>query len=166
LNLDISKSDAGNGKAPDPGAAPSGAGRGLAEIQPVPVGQRRPGVRFGPPVGTGGRPPKNRPLEVAPGPPPEQFKPEDVLPVVELPFKLAGVVLRSDTVDLQEDEKARLGRTGANAANYWVQVSPKSFTGIIFLTTLTQVLLAKVILFKAEQRDRAEKNNAVPAAPG
>lgn len=142
-----------NGDTPqDAGATGNGVGRGLESVSVIKDRDGRGGSR----PGSGRKPKAGTVASVPLGPPPEQFKPEDVLPAIEVPFKLASVALRSDAVDLEEDEKVRLGRTGATAANYWLAVSPKAFTGIIFLTSLTQVVLAKLILFKAEQKDKAD----------
>lgn len=134
-----------------------GAGKDINSVIPKPArGGARPGA---------GRPPKSGAVAavVKPEPRPRtEFLPDHVRPLVVLPFKLAAVALRSDAVDLEEDEAAILSVTGARAATEWLEVSPKGMSLAIFGTALAQVLLAKIILFKQEKKQKEAE--AAPAA--
>ena len=151
--MDISNNET---EVTDP--AGHGAFKGLETIQPKPGrGGARPGAGRKPGSGT-------RVMASAPAVPKEPFKPEDVRPLIEVPFKLASVALHSDAVDLEEDEAARLSAVGARAATEWLEISPKGLSLAIFGTALSQVILAKVILYREEQRQKREAPKDVPSA--
>lgn len=135
----------------EPAGPPNGgAGKDISSVIPKPGrGGARPGA---------GRPPKSGTVATVAKPPEPkprtEFLPEHVRPLVVLPFKLAAVALRSDAVDLEEDEAAILSVTGARAATEWLEVSPKGMSLAIFGTAIAQVLLAKIILYRQEKKQK------------
>jgi len=89
--------------------------------------------------------------------PVELFTPENVRPLVSLPFNLAFIKTGFTGFTLSPGEEATLGATGAVALNQWVTIDPKYVAVMLFSMSLISIASQKFVLFSQAQAETAQR---------
>lgn len=125
-----------------------------ADAQAGKRGPRGPYKKNKPPT-AGGADPGNGPVPL------DLFKGKALEPVVAAPFKILGVVLKSDAFDLDDVEKKDLADQGALVANlYAPNWNPKAVALTAFSLAFLAITAEKFVAYKGEKamrnRDKEE----------
>lgn len=90
------------------------------------------------------------------------FTPENVRPLVSLPFNLALAKTGFTGFALSEGEAATLSATGSVALNQWVTIDPRYVALILFSMSMITISAEKVALYsraKAEEDQKLKEGN-------
>lgn len=142
----------------DPGGSPTSRGLGEARARAAARGTGRD-------KGTGDGSPRagDRSSKVsAPAPKPRPFTPDNVKPILAIPFHSAALYFDCEALCLDEDEEKALADTGALVANEYLPVDSKTAALTLFSLTLAGVVLTKAGIYVEVMRQRRK---AAPPAP-
>jgi len=155
LNSDILGGDSGNGNGaaistaspPSEAESRSGLPGSFKEL-----GAKRRGVKPGTIRGHYKKSPEP-PAPTKPAPAPSNlFTPENVRPLVSLPFDLALVKTGFTGFALTPSEAATLSATGSVALNQWVTIDPRYVAVLLFSLSLISITSQKVVLYQNHVR--------------